>query len=85
MPAPSKSNTWNAYESFLTAPLGAGATTVAVDNTDNLVAPMYIVIDPDDPVKREWVRITAVSAGSIDNMDRGLAGSVGTEHDANGT
>jgi len=79
MPTPTQSYTWNAYESTLATDLaaGSGVTSVAVASTDNLTPPMYLVIDPDDSTKREWVKVLAFSAGSIDNMVRGLAGSTG--------
>jgi hypothetical protein len=86
----SQSHTFNAYESELAGPLLAGATSVALVSALGLEAPAYLVIDPDVPAKREWIRVTALNVNTIDNMDRGLEGSqgpggTGVDHDSGAT
>ena len=56
----------------------SGADTVAVDNADGLVAPIYLVIDPDVPDKREWILVRAINGTVLENVLRGLEGSNGT-------
>jgi len=73
----SQSHTFNAYESNLAGPLLAGATSVAVVSLVGIDTPAYLVIDPDDPNLREWIRVLATTSNIIDNMDRGLEGSNG--------
>ena len=82
-----QSHTYNAYESQLDGPLSAGATSVALVSALGLEAPVYLVIDPDVPAKREWIRVTAININTIDAMDRGLEGSngpagTGVDHDS---
>ncbi len=82
-----QSFTFNAYESQLAGPLLAGATSVALVSALGLQAPVYLVLDPDVPSKREWIRVTALNVNTIDNMDRGLVGSqgpggTGVDHDS---
>ena len=73
----SRTYTWNAYESQLAGPLLAGATSVAVDSAIGLDDPCYLVIDPDIPLKREWVRVNTINANNLENMIRNQQGSVG--------
>ncbi len=78
-----KTNNYNAYESTLSGPLAAGATSVAVESAVGLVAPLYLVLDPDDPSKREWIRVNTINSNTLDNLVRNLEGSVGdVDHDA---
>jgi len=78
-----RTQTYNAYESGLTGPLSIGATSVAVDSAAGLVAPLYLVIDPDVPSKREWVRVNTVNANTLENLVRNQEGSVGdVDHEA---
>jgi len=82
-----QSHTYNAYESQLNGPLLAGATSVALVSALGLEAPVYLVLDPDVPAKREWIRVTALNVNTIDAMDRGLEGSngpagTGVDHDS---
>ena len=69
--------TWNAYESQLAGPLLSGSTSVAVDSAIGLDAPCYLVIDPDIPLKREWIRVNTINANNLENMIRDQQGSVG--------
>ncbi len=78
-----KTNNYNAYESSLVGPLAIGATSVAVESAVGLVAPLYLVLDPDDPSKREWIRVNTINSNTLDNLVRDLEGSVGDVlHDA---
>ncbi len=72
-----RSNNWNAFETGTTGQLAIGATSVAVDSAAGLVAPIYMVIDPDDPTKREWIRVNSINANNLENIVRNLPGSVG--------
>ena len=69
--------TWNAYESQLAGPLLSGSTSVAIDSAIGLAAPAYLVIDPDIPLKREWIRVNTINANNLENMIRNQDGSVG--------
>jgi len=56
---------------------------VVVDSTVGLAAPVYLVIDPDVPAKREWVRVNTINANTLENIVRNQSGSVGDVlHDA---
>jgi len=60
---------------------------MTVDSAVGLVAPVYLVVDPDVPAKREFVKADAVDTGSgllTVTANRGLAGSAagGQAHDA---
>ena len=82
-----KTNTFNAYESELVGALLIGATTVVVTSTVGLQAPLYLVVDPDDANKREWIRIDTINVNTLENITRGLEGSagapsVGVDHDS---
>ena len=69
--------TWNAYESGLTGALSPGITSVTVDSVVGLAAPVYLVIDPDVPTKREWVRVNTINGNTLENLVRNQSGSVG--------
>ena len=75
--------TWNAYETSLQGALTPGSTSVTVDSTVGLVAPVYLVLDPDVPDRREWVRVNTINGNTLENIVRNLGGSVGdVQHDA---
>ena len=83
--------TWNAYESELQGPLPAGATSIALVSTVGLEAPGYLVIDPDvtNPSVREWIFFETINNNVLENVSRGLPGSVGplgqgSDHEPNG-
>ena len=72
-----RTHSFNAYESPLK--VGVGATgDVIVDDPTNLVADLYLVIDPEDALLREYIKVTAVN-GTTGELtcagDRGLPGS----------
>ena len=75
--------TWNAYETTLTQPLLNGITTAIVESTAGLASPVYLVIDPDVPGKREWVRVNTINGNfNLENLVRNQTGSVGDiDHD----
>jgi len=59
--------TWNAYD--------PGDTEVTVDLVPlDLNAPVYLVLEPDVPTKREYVLVTAIN-GTQFTLSRGLEGS----------
>ena len=72
-----RSYTWNAYESTLVSDFPAGATSTAVDSTLGLVAPVYLVLEPDVPAQREWIRVGAINGNLLENITRNLEGSAG--------
>ena len=69
--------TWNAFETELTQALLSGVTTAVVDSVVGLAAPLYLVVDPDEPLKREWIRVNTINGNNLENIVRGLSGSVG--------
>ena len=72
-----RSETWNAYESKLAGPLPALSTSVQVESTAGLEDPAYLVLDPDKPTLREWIRVGTISPGLFENIARNQEGSVG--------
>jgi hypothetical protein len=60
-------------------------TSIPLDSVTNLTPPGYLVIDPDDPLKREYIFYTDINALVLENVSRGLEGSaagVPQEHGA---
>ena len=72
-----RTNNYNAYESELTGPLNIGADSVAVLSAAGLVDPIYLIVDPDVPDKREWIRVNTINGNTLENIVRNLDGSVG--------
>jgi len=67
--------TWNAYESTTLTSLNPGDPEVTVQSAPiGLNAPVYLVLEPDTPTKREYVLVTAI-AGPVFTISRGLEGS----------
>jgi hypothetical protein len=55
---------------------------MTVDSVLGLQAPGYLVVDPDVPSKREWVRFASINGNSLEGLTRNLEGSVGNvDHD----
>ena len=78
MTTPNQSFTFNAYQSNLAGPLLAGLTTVALDFIPSgLGVPAYLVIDPDVPASREYIKVLSYTGNTIDSMTRNLEGSAG--------
>lgn len=65
----------NAYQSTLTAELSAVAGTAELADVSALVAPFYLVIEPDDAGQREYVYVSALSGTTATLAERYLAGS----------
>jgi hypothetical protein len=75
----------NAYESTLAASMSALATSFQVVAAGAVVPLTYLVLDPDDPVKRENVLVGQVAGTTFSSVSRYLAGSAagsGITHDA---
>lgn len=70
----SRTHSWNAFETELTSGVDDIATTIAVTSSLGLVAPCYLVIDPEDPGKREYIKVTGIN-GSVLTITRGEEGS----------
>jgi len=70
----------NFFETTLNGVLASGATSCTLtaaptsNGTSNIAAPYYLVIDPDEPAKREVVLVTAASGTSISGMTRDVEG-----------
>jgi hypothetical protein len=75
---------WNGYEATAVSPITAGATTITLDSTVGLRAPGYLVIDPESPTKREYILFNTLNGSSLENVTRGLDGSIAgaQEHEA---
>lgn len=67
---------WNAYESELLSGVDGSSGSITVTSAVGLQAPAYLVIDPDDNARREYVRVTNI-ASNVFTVTRGLGGSVG--------
>jgi len=70
----------NAYEVALTSSVSDASLTFPVETVTGLTVPLYLAIDPDDPLKREYIKVTAINGlllevGSLAN--RGLLGTSG--------
>ena len=74
----------NFYESSISGILAQGATTINLNaaptsnGSSNIDAPYYLVVDPDEPTKREVILVTAASGTSISGMTRDVEGRHGT-------
>lgn len=76
----SRSHSLNAYEVALTSAVGDASLSFPVEAVAGLSVPLYLVLDPDDPVNREYIKVTSINSlnlevGSLAN--RGLAGTTG--------
>lgn len=65
----------NAYESNLNGAIGSGDVTISVDSTTGLTAPCYLVIDPEVPASREFIKVGGLNVNDLTTVTRGLAGS----------
>ncbi|GAG27991.1 unnamed protein product, partial [marine sediment metagenome] len=81
----SRTYSWNAFEQATTVAIGDSVTTIPLDSVDNLTPPGYLVIEPDDPTKREYIRFASINGLSLEGVTRGIEGSVdepsGTAHE----
>lgn len=67
---------FNAFTSQLASPITAGSTSITLNSTTGLQAPCYLAIAPDSTTKREYVKVLNLSAPTLENVTRGLPGSV---------
>lgn len=65
----------NAFETGLNGGITAGATSIALDSASGLTAPGYLVIEPENPTLREYIKFTGISTNTLTGVTRGLAGS----------
>jgi len=70
-----RTRTANAYESTLNGSITNSATSFAVTSGAGLVQPLYLVIDPDVPASREFIRVGVVAGNNLSSVTRGLTGS----------
>lgn len=84
-----KAFTENAFETTLTSVFNSTDVTLSVNSTGNLAGsgPVYIVLNPDDAAKREYIFIdgsitsTTMSTSTVDNRYlAGSAASSGIDH-----
>ena len=76
-----KTETWNGFETFLTSELLSGELVqMFVDfipaGLDGIDRPMYLVVEPDKPTQREWIRVKDIDANLnlFTTLTRGLTG-----------
>ncbi len=73
----SKTNAFNTYETTLNGGITDSATSLTVvANPGPLNDPAYLVLEPDDPVLREVILVSAISGTAFSSITRGLPGSV---------
>ena len=53
----SRTNTQNAWETSLSSTLPVGVLSVNFTSVSGITAPIYVVIDPEDPLLREYLKI----------------------------
>ena len=75
-----RTHSLNAYEVALTSAVGDSSLSFPVESVSGLSVPLYLVVDPDDPTKREYIKFESINglnleAGSLAN--RGLQGTTG--------
>lgn len=74
----------NAFATTLAAPVGGSDTTATLTSVTGLSHPCYLVLDPDDPAKREYVYVSGLAGNVATLGERHLAGSAagsGLSHD----
>lgn len=65
----------NAFETQLNGAITAGATAITLDSVSGLIDPLYLVIDPESPTKREYIRADGIAGSQLTSVTRGLDGS----------
>jgi hypothetical protein len=68
----------NAYEVGLTSGISDVDTSFPVESTVGLTAPGYLVIDPDDPTKREYFRFESINGQNLEMPNTGFRGLKGS-------
>jgi len=72
----SRRYTWNGFETTLSAGIASGTTVLPLTSVTGLRAPGYLVIDPDDLAKREYIEFATINALSLEGCTRNGDGSV---------
>ena len=88
-----ETNLLNAYETTLTGTIGASDLTLTVNSvidsaSNTLIAPCYLVLNPDSATNREVILVTSINVGTktltLDNINKrfltGSAASSGLSH-----
>jgi hypothetical protein len=81
----SRTHTQNAWETSLSSTLPTGVLSVNFTSVAGITAPIYVVIDPEDPLLREYLKIETggISGNTVTFEERNLEGSAGDNlHDA---
>ena len=73
--------TWNAYESSLNGAINTSAVDITLNSVTGLRAPGYLVIDPDIPASREFIRYETINASVIESCTRNVDGGGLNSHD----
>jgi hypothetical protein len=80
----SRTNTQNAWETSLSSTLPVGVLSVNFTSVAGITAPIYVVLDPEDPLLREYLKIGVggISGNTVTFTQRNLEGSAGDkQHD----
>ena len=79
--------TWNAFESALSSGIDGSATTITLDSVVGLREPNgYLVLDPDDPAAREYIKYTSIVGNTLQGVQRGLnGGNTNQPHNSSAT
>jgi microcystin-dependent protein len=72
----SRTRTRSGYQSSLNGSINNSVTSFNVTSGTGLVHPVYLAIDPDDPLLREIIKVGNVSGNALSAVTRGLTGSV---------
>jgi len=67
---------YNAFSSQLASPITSESSSITLASTTGLTAPCYLVIEPDSLTKREYIKVLSITAPTLENVTRGLSGSV---------
>jgi len=68
---------WNGFATTLSSGVDASTGTIPLVSVTSLRSPGILVIDYDDPTKREYIKFTGISSLDLTGTTRGLGGSVG--------
>ena len=73
-----RTDSLNAYEVGLTSGISDVDTSFPVESTVGLIAPGYLVINPDDPTKREYFKYTIINGSNLEMPNTGFRGLRGS-------
>ena len=73
-----RTHSLNAYEVALTSGISDVDTSFPVESTVGLIAPGYLVLDPDDPIKREYFRFETINGQNLEMPNTGFRGLTGS-------